>query len=455
MKSKIRLAKILFLSIITINAVGQQHSLSQIDSVIQKATKGFPAGLQVLIAKDGKTFFEKGYGTASIELDVPMAVGNVFRIGSLSKQFTAVAILKLMEEGKLDLKDPIKKYIPDYPMGEEITISHLLSHTSGIKELSEMKDFPIDANKTLKANPLKLIETFKHQPMSFSPGERWAYNNSGYILLGYIIEKASGLAYEDYITTNFLKPLKMDHSWCGDQQQLIAGEVSGYKGGASGLEKEDYQLLNNVYSAGNILSTASDLLKWNNAVFSEKLISRKSLDLATSPVVLNNGEKTYYGYGWFIKNVNGETSIEHSGRISGFRSNALYLPGSNTYLVILTNCSCFPLDMLTTEVAAIAIEKPYDKKPVALPIKLLHTYSGIYLSPDGANKLTVSTDPSAQTTLQFNTGKKDPIWFYKKDNAYLKGGTPTYWFKKDKKGNIISLEIYGRYGTESWRKSVK
>lgn len=452
MKSNTYLAAILILFFVTLHAHAQQRNFQQIDSVIQKATKGFPAGVSVLIAKNGLPVFEKGYGTASIELGVPMSPEKVFRIGSLSKQFTAVAILKLMEEGKLTLADPLTKYIPDYPMGEKITISHLLSHTSGIKELSEMKDFPIAVDKTSKAAPLKLIDMFKNQPMSFLPGEKWAYCNSGYILLGYIIEKASGMPYEDYITSNFLRPLKMDHSWCGDQFQLIANEVNGYKGGANGIEKEDYQLLNNVYSAGNIMSTPEDLLKWNNAVFAGKVISKKSLDLATSPVTLNNGEKTYYGYGWFIKNVNGAMSIEHSGRISGFRANALYLPKEDTYLVILTNCSCFPLDALTTEIAAMAIGKPYNKRPVRLEPKFLKAYAGVYLSPDGTNRLTVATDENGQTTLQFNDGKKDPIWFEAKDRAYLKGGTPTYEFVSAKNKKITMLHIYGRYGNESWRK---
>ena len=452
MKFNIFLTSIVVFFLFVFQVAAQQGNLQQIDSVIQKATKGFPAGLSILIAKNGRTVFEKGYGTASIELGVAMTPEMVFRIGSLSKQFTAVAVLRLMEEGKLSLSDPLSKYIPDYPLGDKITIAHLLSHTSGIRELNEMKDFPIDANKTLRADPLKLIEMFKHQPMSFAPGDKWSYCNSGYILLGYIIEKESGIPYEDYITSTFLRPLDMDHSWCGDQVQLIKNEVNGYKGGASGLEKEDYQLLNNVYSAGNIISTPSDLLKWNNAVFSGKLISKKSLELATSPVTLNSGEKTYYGYGWFIKNVNGGTSIEHSGRISGFRANALYMPQQDIFVVVLTNCSCFPLDGLTTEIAAIAIGKPYDKKPVVLAEKVLQEYNGVYVSPDGTNKLTVETGSGGLTTLQFNTGKKEPIWFYEKDNAYLKGGTPTYRFVREKSTKITALKIYSRYGYEDWKR---
>jgi len=160
--------------------------------------------------------YRKAFGMANLELSVPMGVENVFEIGSITKQFTAVSILMLMEQGKLNLEDEITKYIPDYPThGKKITIHHLLNHTSGIKSYTSMKSFI--ATAAIDKTPEELIDVFKNEPMDFDPGEKWLYNNSGYIILGHIIEEISGKSYEDFVTANIFNPLKMENS----RMQLI------------------------------------------------------------------------------------------------------------------------------------------------------------------------------------------------------------------------------------------
>ena len=206
---------------------------------------------------------------ANLELNVPMRVDNVFRIGSITKQFTAVAILQLMEQGKLRLQDEITKFIPDYPtQGYKITIDHLLTHTSGIRNYSSIKDTV--QRGTLDFTPKEMIDYFKHEPMRFAPGTKWEYSNSGYFLLGYIIEEITGKTYREYLEENIFKQLGMSNSLYASDIRLVNNRAGGYTKGDKGFENAPPISMTQVYSAGSIQSTVEDLFQWHRAVHSYK-----------------------------------------------------------------------------------------------------------------------------------------------------------------------------------------
>jgi len=356
-----------------------QNLASKVDALIAEAYPNNGPGISLLIAKDGKAIYQNEGGLANVELQVPINEKSVFEIGSITKQFTSTAILMLAEQGKLSLDDEITKYIPDYPTkGHKITIHHLLNHTSGIKSYTSMQSF-FKLDRT-DMTPTELIDVFKNEPMDFNPGEDYRYNNSGYILLGHIIEVISKESYADFIQKNIFKPLKMTSSYYGSMTKIIPNRASGYSPGSDGMANANYLSLTLPYAGGSLMSTTGDLLKWQNAVRTYQLISKESYGKATNGSVLNSGRKIDYGYGWSKGDVSGSSTVEHSGGIYGFTSNGIYLPQEDIYVIGLTNSNGSNVVSFTKKVAALAIGKPfYDTKDaISLSEDKLKKWAGSY-----------------------------------------------------------------------------
>ena len=330
---------------------------AEIDKLLAAQFKADGTGAAALVARKGQIIYKKAFGMANLELNVPMQADNVFRIGSITKQFTAVAILQLMEQGKLNLQDEITKFIPDYPThGHKITIEHLLTHTSGIKSYTNMESFSSIERKDMK--PEELISFFKNQPMDFAPGTKWQYNNSGFFLLGYIIEKLSGKTYPQYVEEVFFKPLGMSNSFYGNDSKIIKNRAGAYQKGENGVENADMLSMTLPFAAGSLQSTVEDLYKWNRAVHAYKFLKKETLDQAFTPYKLADGTATNYGYGWFLGKVQGSTSIEHGGGINGFLTMEKYLPEEDVFVAVFSNCTCNPPSDVATKIAALAIGKP-------------------------------------------------------------------------------------------------
>ncbi|RBW57548.1 serine hydrolase [Tenacibaculum sp. E3R01] len=331
-----------------------QNLESTIDSILQKKYPTNAPGATFLVSKNGKIIYNKAFGLANLELNVPMRPNHVFEIGSITKQFTAISILMLVEQGKIKLNDDITKYIPDYPTRQKkITIHHLLNHTSGIKSYTSLKKlYSIDKNDI---SPEELINLFKNEPMDFNPGEYYKYNNSGYVILGYIIEKVSGLTYEEFVTKNIFKRLGMKNSTYGNHRTIIKNRASGYH------LKQNYQNSRFVsytlsYSAGALLSSVNDLNIWQHALTENKLLKKETIKKAFINYSLTNGKKTNYGYGWNIKTLGNKTSYEHGGFIFGFKSMGVYLPELGIYVIGLNNCDCNSPTKVTRKIAEIALK---------------------------------------------------------------------------------------------------
>ncbi|MFT3796616.1 serine hydrolase [Flavobacterium sp.] len=376
--------------LLCINLTWAQSIETQIDAIFNQTYPADSPGAAVLIAKDDRIVYRKSFGMANLELKVPMKPENVLRLASITKQFTSVAILLLMEQGKLSLQDPLSKYIADYPRGNDITIHHLLNHTSGITSFTNLPDF--GSKKRNDMSPEEIIDSFKNLPLEFEPGQRYAYSNSGYVLLGYLIEKIAGMPYADFIQQFIFDPLGMKNSQYDQHDKLIPNRVNGYQPGDSGFQNPEYISMGTVYAAGALLSTVDDLFLWSKAIHHNTLISEKSKQLAFTNHSLKNGKHTNYGYGWAINELAGATSIEHTGGIDGFTTSGIYVPDSNLYAIVLTNLDDgIGPEMNNLKAVSLIMGKPIADKPsVTLTDKQLKRWVGAYQFEDTVRFITLA-----------------------------------------------------------------
>ncbi|MBK6407127.1 MAG: serine hydrolase [Holophagales bacterium] len=364
-----------------------------IDAMLAKAIPADGPGAVVIAVKDGKTVFRKAYGMANLELGVPLAPDSVLRLGSITKQFTATAVLMLAEEGKLALSDPITKFLPGYPThGHVITVEHLLNHTSGIRSYTGIPGYmgtKIQADLT----PAQLIDAFKSEPMDFAPGERWQYNNSGYVLLGAVIEKASGTTYAEFVGERIFKPLGMKATAYGAEGPVLPKRAAGYTREGETVFNARYLSMSQPYSAGALVSTVDDLAAWDAALYTEKLVKKASLEKAWTPAVTRDGKPTHYGYGWGISTLRGARAIAHGGGIFGFSTYGIRLPDEKVYVAVLANSDSPKTDpgMLGKRIAALLIGRPFPAQvPVPVDPKVLARWTGVYrFDPQTTRTVTV------------------------------------------------------------------
>jgi CubicO group peptidase (beta-lactamase class C family) len=417
-----------------------------VDAIFQENIAADSPGAAILIAQNGTILYSKGFGLASMEHDVAITPETKFRIGSISKQFTAAAILKLQEDGCLSVQDPLSKFIPDYPRGNEVTLHRLLTHTSGIHNYTDKPDFL--ENITLETKPENLIASFKDDQFDFNPGEQWSYSNSGYFLLGFIIEKVSGKSYETYLRNNFFEPLGMNDTGVHHWNDILAHEANMYSYIEGRFQKTKNWDMSRAGGAGALYSTVTDLYRWNEAVFNSKVLSEKSLAAAFTPVTLK-GEKNVsdvrYGYGWFINNFRGLKEISHAGgHNSGFVTNLARYPEHNMTIAILMNCAPYrnlnPA-AFTRDIAEIYLwdkmESRESYETVPVDFKLYDDYLGRYEYPGGAI-LDVTRENNklfAQLTGQsrFEIFPRSPNeFFWKVVNAQIT-------FVKNENGEVVHV----------------
>lgn len=431
---------------------------AEIDKLIQDHYKADGTGATVLVSQKGKILYHKAFGMANLELGVPMRTDHVFRIGSVTKQFTGAAILKLAEEGKLSVQDELTKFLPDYPtQGKKITVEHLLTHTSGIKSYTGMKEWDGQVQRK-DFTPLELVDYFKNQPMDFEPDAQWEYNNSGYILLGCIIEKVSGKSYGEYISEQFFKPLGMKNSYYGDTKPLIKNRASGYSQGdvEGNFVNADFLSMTQPYAAGSLLSTVEDLNLWTRALHGGKVLKPESLKKATTPYILPNGTNTHYGYGLQMSNLLGSTTVEHSGGIHGFLSDLVYLPKEEVCVAILTNCDCEPPRDLTPRIAAMVIGKPFQPTPINVNVKDLEQYVGVYENEKKEQRIIRLED--GQLTSMRTGGSKFKLKPYGTDQFFFEESFARITFMREKTGDkkVIKANVDDRVAAENlWVKTDK
>ena len=321
---------------------------------------GESPGLEVAVIKGGKPVLVKSYGSANLEQGVPVSNNSVFRIGSVTKQFTAAALLLLAEEGKVSLQDKLSKYYPNFPRANDITLDQMLHHTSGIFNYTAAPSFAVDG--MVHRSTDEMVEFIGKLPKTqdFEPGTNWSYSNSAYFILGGVVEKASGESLAKVFKTRFFTPLGMTHSAFDDETEIVAGRARGYSGTAPGkFTNAPFISMSIPGGAGSIRSTAGDLAKWNAALYGGKVLKAASLTAMLTPGKLNSGENTgvamskmmtaagapasppsakhEYGYALFLSLDEGHRKIDHGGGIYGFSASLSEFPDDKTTVVVLSN----------------------------------------------------------------------------------------------------------------------
>src|SRR6478735_1186048 len=308
-----------------------------VDSLIATQFKPNEPGISVLIANKTGIIYKKAFGGANVELNVAMHPDMIFRIGSITKQFTAIGILQLVEQGKISLQDSIQKYIKDFPLkGYTITVENLLTHTSGIPDYSNADTTHNPYIERHDFTPQQIIKYFDYMPLEFTPGTKYNYSNSGYVLLAYIIQQVSGEDYHQYIKENVISRAGLQHTLFASEHSIIPNRVEGYTRDRGFFENREYQTASMAFGCGDLLSTTEDLYQWNNALLAHKLVSKETLEKAFTPYKLRDGSYTNYGYGWIIDSF-GVKRIHHEGQVNGFTALESYYPGKDVYVAILTN----------------------------------------------------------------------------------------------------------------------
>lgn len=452
----IRLVTVITLSLTFSGVMAQPLNLRKLsadfDKILLEQFKPDETGCAVLVAKEGQVIYRKAFGMADLELNVPMRPEMVFRIGSITKQFTAIAILQLMEQGKLSLQDEITKYIPDYPMhGHSITIEHLLTHTSGIKSYTNVPEF--EGMVRTDMTPGEVIEKIKPLPMEFTPGTKWNYNNSGYFMLGYIIEKVSGKKYAEYLQENFFIPLGMTSSLYGDDKKIVINRASGYQPGEGGPVNADYLSMTLPYAAGSIMSTVDDLYKWNRALLENKLVKKETLELAWTGYKLTDGKDTRYGYGWGISEIHGSQAIQHGGGINGYLTYSIYLTNEDVFVALFSNNIAKAPEFSALKLAAIAIGKPVPATGITLSEEALKEYEGIFANEKGT-EITILLDDGKLTGLRPG-GSRRKMMPVEKDRFIFENSLMYASFLRDEAGKIISVVSDDMGEIVTWNRTGK
>lgn len=415
--------------------LNSQNAKAQIQKTLNKEFKADEPGVTLLVAQKGEVIFTGAAGMANLELNVPMQADHVLRIGSITKQFTAVAILMLEEQGKLNLQDDLTNFLPTYPThGKKITIEHLLTHTSGIRSYTSIPD--LMDNLRIDRTTQEVAKIFQEKDMLFEPGEEFSYNNSGYFLLGMVIEEASGMTYEDFIEKNIFEKIGMSDSYYGQPDQIIPRRAAGYELENGEIVNAEYLSMTLPYAAGSLLSTVDDLYKWNQAIHSYKLISKASLEKAHKSYVLKNGEATNYGYGWGVNSFYNSETVQHSGGINGFVTNAMYLPKEDIFIAAFSNGK--DPEFLTKKIVAQMLGKYPETKKIKVPKSTLESYVGIYQVENSKQKRTIRIQGDHLTSIRTG-GELYNLYPFEEDKFYFENSLTIFEFKKDKTGKVKGI----------------
>jgi CubicO group peptidase (beta-lactamase class C family) len=332
-------------------ALSAQDIPAKLDAYMAGLTAEKRFNGSVLVGRDGRVLLSKGYGMANFEHDVPNTPQTKFRLGSITKQFTAAAVMQLAEKGKLKVEDGICKFVDPCPEAwKPVTLHHLLSHTGGVPSYTSMPSYRLSMSRFLTLDAL--IGMFRDKPLDFAPGEKWVYSNSGYVLLGLVIERTSDLTYEQYLERNIFGPLKMANSGYDRDQTLLKHRAGGYVRGTDGSVKNaPYLDMSQPYAAGALYSTVEDLHAWDRALYTDQVVSKASRDRMFT-VVKNN-----YGYGWMMDRNAGSARVHHGGGINGFITEIARYPDEKLAVIVLSNVQGSAAGKTANDLASIALGK--------------------------------------------------------------------------------------------------
>jgi CubicO group peptidase (beta-lactamase class C family) len=394
-----------------------------VDSVATTALEEGPgAGLTIGIVRGADTLVWRGYGKANVELDVPAGPATVYRIGSVTKQFTAALVLRKVEAGRLSLDDPLAKYVPDYDThGKTVTLRELLRHTAGVPNYTSNPDFWKQSRLDLPAT--EVLAMGHRDSLDFAPGTHWSYSNTGYYLLGLVLEKVTGRPYDELVNDSLAAPLGLEHTRYCWGQPLIPGRAEGYA--ATDSVRRQGKLAQRVlvnaeplsmgppFAAGALCSTSGDLVKWTRLLHGGKVVSPAAFRLMTTPDTLPNGLSTHYGFALFLGDLGGHRSVWHGGGINGFLTSLARYPDDDLTVVVLSNSTSVSPDALQQEIASFVLGVPApDTEAHPLPREVAARVAGTYELVDrtvvnismAADSLTATMGTEKPMTLRYEGG---------------------------------------------------
>ena len=430
-----------------------EAKIKSLDSLFRLSFPSTEPGAIILMAKDGKPFFRKAYGMANIELPVTMNTDHKMGIGSISKQFTAMALLLLQQEGKLNVKDDIRKYLPQYnTWGRTITIEHMLSHTSGIPSYTELPGFDTLADK--KISNSRLISFFEKSPLIFEPGSDWSYSNSGFVLAGVIVEKITGMPFNDFVSERILKKLNMTETSFGSSDYALPGKTAEYAGNTpkGKIKMETQYDWYWAYGAGQLISTVDDMLKWDESLYGSDFIRPELLKTAHTAIPLTTGLSANYGLGWAVDTLNGKAVIQHGGSIGGYRAQGIRLPDDHIYMILLSNTGTTNSSLTLNKAMSLL----YGIAPVREQRQEIQSWKeieGVYESLNSGSRLqknmgdlqaffTIRADSLNRVTVQRSSSAAITLTPAGKDRLYDKSSPFTSWrFNRNEQGKVISFTI--------------
>ena len=451
MKKRLTLVLLLTL-VLTGSTIWSQtnDTVNRIDRIFAQYHNEMP-GVAVAVALNGKVFYNKAFGLSNLEFPIPNTSETIFECGSVSKQFTAAAILLLDQEGKLSLSDDVRKYVPELPQYDvTITIQNLLNHTSGLKDwgaLYSLTGWP----RTTRAYTQKLgfDIIFKQKSLNFTPGSRYSYSNSNYMMLVLITERVSGKSLAEFTTEKFFKPLEMTKTqWRDNFREVVQGRAVAY----SERDGEFYldMPFEDIHGPGGLLTTTADLLKWNRLLETNEIFSGQIAQQRITPGLLNDGSSTGYAAGLVIGDWNGFKEISHSGSTAGYRAWLAWYPSKKLSVVILSNYASFdPTEagraiasafLGTPQISATVKETSQQSRQAVYENSDLNSFAGTYYSEEIETTYTIEFKEGALEvyrkagdTFRLISAAKDE--FSTSNNGY-------FVFIRDKRGRVIGLSIY-------------
>jgi len=396
-------------------------------------------GAVVMVARGDTVLFRAARGEADVEAHTLLSPDQMFRIGSVTKQFAAAGVLKLVEDGKVGLDDPLSKYVPGYPGGDKVTVLQLLNHTSGIRSYTGMPGYMIDLIKR-DLTTAQMVEVFKDQPVDFAPGEKWSYNNSGYVLVGAVIEAASGKPWHAYLDEVFFKPLGMTGTGYGHDPKVVARQVKGYSLDGGKVVPMRTLSMTQPHAAGALVSTVDDLFKWNRALHEGRVLKDPSYSRMITPV--GAAAEGKYGFGIVAGQMRGVPSLQHGGGIFGFASQLTYIPGPDITVVVLQNSDGGgDPGALARRLSAAALGNPYPAaKAVPVDAAVLKAAEGVYRFD--AETTRVLRIEGGKLTAQRGGGPRAGLIPIGPDDFLYEDGLNRLKLERDAKGAITAIRFF-------------
>lgn len=417
------------------------------DALLRRKYRTDAPGGVVLVARGDTVLYRGARGEADVEKNLPLRTDSLFRIGSVTKQFAAAGVLKLVEAGKVKLDDPLTKYVPGFPGGDGITVLQLLNHTAGVRDYTRIKDYMVGPPIQRDLTTAHLIDVFKNEPATFAPGSKWDYSNSGYVLVGAIIEAASGEPWHAYLERALFRPLGMTNTGYAADPKRVARQVRPYSYDKDKLVPARPISMTQPHAAGSLLSTADDLFKWNRALHEGRVLNNANYAQMITPA--GSAKEVGYGFGLYREKLRTFPMLTHGGGIFGFISALNYVPGPDISVVVLENDDQDDdrrggesADTVARRLAAMALGDPYPAlKAMAVDAAALQAAEGTYRF-DGDVIRILRVVEGKLTAQRGSRGDAVPLTPIAGDDFLYPDGFNRLKLERDASGKVMAARIF-------------